>query len=315
MAARSITYRELLHQDTIRFGIIHLAPLAKHIMSLRIFQPCPLLVPYVTALWDYDDLLAGDDLALSILPDTATYLCFLYADFLSTAHKDRVYTTRSGLAGFQSFRSDLGGLGKVSGVSARLTPWGLSVFCRGMARGCAERRVDCRDIFPKYSIEKMEDSLAAKTTPTERVLCVEQFLLSRLNRDREDLLVQAACKALDSSGGRHPVAALARRLGLTERTLERRFLAQIGATPKKYARIVRLRHAILQRKALSNWADVACAAGYYDQSHLIRDCQDLYGLPPDAIYPQMASSRTIAFSGLLNLYPAGVRPTGAPSCL
>jgi hypothetical protein len=49
------------------------------------------------------------------------YLCFLYADLLTTAHKDRLYTTRSGLglAGFQSFRSDLGGLGKICGVSAR----------------------------------------------------------------------------------------------------------------------------------------------------------------------------------------------------
>jgi len=80
-------------------------------MSLRIFQPCDLLKPYVTAIWDYDDLLEGDNTALSILPDTATYLCFLYEDLLTTAHKDQTYTTRSGLAGFQSFRSDLGVLG------------------------------------------------------------------------------------------------------------------------------------------------------------------------------------------------------------
>lgn len=99
-------------------------------MSLRVFQPSHLLEPYVTAIWDYDNLLDGDNLALSILPDTATYLCFLYADLLTTAHKERIYTTRSGLAGFQSFRSDLCTLGKVSGVSARLTPWGLNVFWR-----------------------------------------------------------------------------------------------------------------------------------------------------------------------------------------
>ena len=84
-------------------------------MSLRIFRPSGLLAPYVTAIWDYDDLLGGDNLLLSILPDTASYLCFLYADLLTTRHRQSVYTTRSGLAGFQSFRSDLGGLGNVSG--------------------------------------------------------------------------------------------------------------------------------------------------------------------------------------------------------
>jgi hypothetical protein len=43
-------------------------------MALRVFRPHPLLAPYVTAIWDYDDLLGGDNLVLSILPDTAMYL-------------------------------------------------------------------------------------------------------------------------------------------------------------------------------------------------------------------------------------------------
>lgn len=271
-------------------------------MSLSIFQPSALLKPYVTAIWDYEDLLNGDGMALSILPDTATYLCFLYADYLSTAHKGRVYTTRSGLAGFQSFRSDLGGSGKVSGVSARLTPWGLNVFCRGIVRDCAERRVDCRDIFPKYVIEAIEDKLSLKKTAGERVHCIEHFLLSILNRDNEDLLIQTACKELDRSHGNYPVARLAQMLGLSERSLERRFQTHIGATPKKYARIVRLRNAMLQRKNFSNWADVAYATGYYDQSHMIHDFQALYGMPPESIYPQTETSQTIRFSGLLNLH-------------
>ena len=170
-------------------------------MSLTIIKPSSILKPYVIAFWDYQNLFEGENIALSILPDTATYLCFLYAELLTTAHKQQTFTTRSGLAGFQSFRSDLGGSGKVSGVSARLTPWGLNVFCRGSVRDCAERRVDCRDIFPKYSVEKIEDNLALKKTVVERVQCVEQFLLSILNRNNEDLLIQTACQALNRANG------------------------------------------------------------------------------------------------------------------
>jgi AraC-like DNA-binding protein len=272
-------------------------------LSLRVFAPTKLLAPYVTAIWDYDDLTGSDSSALSILPDTATYLCFLYADLLQTTHKDAIYTTRSGLAGFQSYRSDLGGIGTVSGVSARLTPWGLNVFRRGIVRECAERRVDCRDIFPRYSIEKIEDSLAQKRTAHERVQYVENFLLAILNRDNEDMLIQKACRELSRSNGNCPIGMLARNLGLSERTLERRFLAHVGATPKKYARVVRLRNAVFQRKTLSNWADVAQTVGYYDQSHMIRDFQELYGISPESLYPQIDTSQTIRFSGLLNLYP------------
>lgn len=270
-------------------------------MSLKTFAPSKLLAPYVTAIWDYEDLTGSDNLMLSILPDTATYLCFLYADLLQTTHKGGVYTTRSGLAGFQSFRSDLGGLGKVSGVSARLTPWGLNVFRSGIVKDCAEKRVDCRDIFPRYSIEKIEDKLSNMRTAKERVQCVEDFLLAILNRDNEDLLIQKACRDLSASNGNYPIRMLARNLGLTERTFERRFLNHVGATPKKYARVVRLRNAIFQRKTLSTWADVACAVGYYDQSHMIHDFQELYGISPESLYPQIDVSQTIQFSGLLNL--------------
>ncbi|MGZ8172381.1 MULTISPECIES: helix-turn-helix transcriptional regulator [Methylobacter] len=271
------------------------------ILSLKTFAPSKLLAPYVTAIWDYEDLTGSDNLMLSILPDTATYLCFLYADLLQTTHKGGVYTTRSGLAGFQSFRSDLGGLGKVSGVSARITPWGLNVFRSGIVKDCAEKRVDCRDIFPRYSIEKIEDKLSNMRTAKERVQCVEDFLLAILNRDNEDLLIQKACRDLSASNGNYPIRMLARNLGLTERTFERRFLNHVGATPKKYARVVRLRNAIFQRKTLSTWADVACAVGYYDQSHMIHDFQELYGISPESLYPQIDVSQTIQFSGLLNL--------------
>jgi len=271
------------------------------ILSLKTFAPSKLLAPYVTAIWDYEDLTGSDNLMLSILPDTATYLCFLYADLLQTTHKGGVYTTRSGLAGFQSFRSDLGGLGKVSGVSARITPWGLNVFRSGIVKDCAEKRVDCRDIFPRYSIEKIEDKLSNMRTAKERVQCVEDFLLAVLNRDNEDLLIQKACRDLSASNGNYPIRMLARNLGLTERTFERRFLNHVGATPKKYARVVRLRNAIFQRKTLSTWADVACAVGYYDQSHMIHDFQELYGISPESLYPQIDVSQTIQFSGLLNL--------------
>lgn len=271
------------------------------IVSLRIFSPTRLLAPYVEAFWDYEDLTGDDNVALSILPDAATYLCFLYGDLLQTTHRDATYTTRSGLAGFQSYRSDLGGEGRISGVSARLTPWGLNVFRSGIVKECAERRVDCRDIFPRYSIERVEDNLARKRTANERVRYVEGFLLSILNRDNEDVLVQEACKALTVSNGNYPIRMLARNLSLTERTLERRFIAHIGATPKRYARVVRLRSAIFQRETLSTWADVAHAAGYYDQSHMIHDFQEFYGISPDTLYPQIDASQTIRFSGLLNL--------------
>lgn len=273
-------------------------------MALQILAPCRLLAPYVEAFWDYEDLTGDEGSALSILPDTASYLCFLYQDPLQTTHLHGSYSTRSGLAGFQSYRSDLGGNGQISGVSARLTAWGLNVFRRGIAKDCAERRVDCKDIFPSHTVERIEEYLARKDTVEERVRYIEHFLLSVLNQQDEDQLIQAACCEIHHVRGNCQISRLARHLGISKRTLERRFYNHIGATPKKFARVIRLRHAILQRPSLSSWAEVAYEFGYYDQSHMIHDFMELYGITPEALYPQVNASPTIHFSGLLNLHPA-----------
>ena len=272
-------------------------------MSLRTFRPCPLLAPYIDAFWDYEDLTGKESASLSILPDTASYLCFLYQDPLLTAHRTTTYRTRSGLAGFQSFRSDLRGSGTISGVSARLTPWGVNVFRRGVAKECAEKRVDCRDLFPKDTIERIEDALARIATAEDRVAYIERFLLSTFSPRNEDKLIRRACEELAIARGNYRIAHLARHLGVSKSALERRFINHIGATPKKFARVIRLRHALTQKQRLLSWAEVAHAVGYYDQSHMIHDFLELYGMTPDALYPQMRASPTIRFSGLLELRP------------
>lgn len=276
-------------------------------MGLRIFRPCSLLADHVDAYWDYQNLTGEANSFLSILPDTATYLCFLYRDPLVTAHKAATYRTRSGLAGFQSFRSDLGGTGTISGVSARLTLWGLNVFRRGIVKECAERRVDCRDIFPKHVVERIEDDLARIATAEERVAYIEHYLLSIFHPTHEDPAVRRACGLLLDAGGNRRISDLAGGLGLSKRALERRFVNQIGATPKKVSRVIRLRNAIIQKARLPSWAEVACVAGYYDQSHMIHDFLELYGMTPEALYPKIQVSRTIRFSGLLDLSPAAPR--------
>jgi len=137
---------------------------------------------------------------------------------------------------------------------------------------------------------------------------VEHYLLSVFHPGNEDPVIRSACERLAASGGNCRIADLARQFGLSQRSLERRFLDHIGATPKKVSRVIRLRNALSQRALLPSWAEVACAVGYYDQSHMIRDFLELYGMAPEALYPQVRVSRTIRFSGLLDLSPSALRP-------
>ena len=66
------------------------------------------------------------------------------------------------------------------------------------------------------------------------------------------------------------------------RTLRRRFTARVGLTPKRFARVQRLRRVTraLDGQARTDWAAVAAGHGYSDQAHLIDEFQDLASITP-----------------------------------
>ena len=78
------------------------------------------------------------------------------------------------------------------------------------------------------------------------------------------------------------VAATARRrLHVSERRLRALFADGVGLSPKHFARIDRVR-TVLAAASGVRWADVAAAAGYYDQSHMTSEFRHLMGVPPTA---------------------------------
>lgn len=74
---------------------------------------------------------------------------------------------------------------------------------------------------------------------------------------------------------------LARGLGLSERTMRRRFGESYGYGPKTLDRILRYQHFLeLNRDAKGSPAVLAMEAGYSDQAHLIRESRRLTGSTP-----------------------------------
>ncbi len=102
------------------------------------------------------------------------------------------------------------------------------------------------------------------------------------DRSALDVGVRAAVVAIVRAGGQAPVASIAREVGWSVRTLERRFGEAVGLSPKAFARIRRFRHALtdIAGNRLPSWARVAAEAGYADQAHLTREVRALTGTSP-----------------------------------
>lgn len=76
---------------------------------------------------------------------------------------------------------------------------------------------------------------------------------------------------------------MARELAVSERQLRNLFSEGVGLSPKHYARIDRVRQ-VLTEAPRADWAELAAATGYYDQSHMTSDFRTLMGVPPKSYF-------------------------------
>lgn len=96
-----------------------------------------------------------------------------------------------------------------------------------------------------------------------------------------DALVERAVESIDAQDGDLRIFELAQQLGVGLRTLQARFLAAVGMTPKEYARVRRLQALLrtldAERTAI---ADAAARHGFSDQAHATRDLLRWTGTTP-----------------------------------
>lgn len=119
----------------------------------------------------------------------------------------------------------------------------------------------------------------------ERVLTASdgiRLVERQLMRHRVHEPDPAICQAVQWIEAGAALRAVSEQLGLLPRTFRRRFVRQVGITPKRYARIRRLQRVVhaVAGCARPDWALVAAEHGYSDQAHLVDEFRDLVGCPP-----------------------------------
>ena len=133
----------------------------------------------------------------------------------------------------------------------------------------ADRAVSLGDLWPRHACDlQRELARRAATASLDRAM------------------VHAARRLAAEPALR--IEELARELALGVRQLHRRFTAAVGLPPKRYAKVVRIRRAIALAGAHAPWAEVALAAGFYDQAHLIGEFQALAGVTPQALLAELS---------------------------
>jgi methylphosphotriester-DNA--protein-cysteine methyltransferase len=121
-----------------------------------------------------------------------------------------------------------------------------------------------------------------------RVLMAAMLSAHRASRTQPSTIASVALDTVRRRAGRVSCERLALALGLSDRHLRRHVRDSTGVPPKTYARLLRFVDAMrnADRSGDPVWADVALSAGYFDQSHFIRDCVELAGTAPSALHAE-----------------------------
>jgi AraC-like DNA-binding protein len=164
-------------------------------------------------------------------------------------------------------------------VFVEFNPYGLYPFLPTGQAALADCLIPLEDLDPALSssIQNILESVSAVPVLVDRL---DRLFLDRLTINHPPALLFSCLDLIKSTGGQLLVNDLSARENYSERHLNRLFQQHIGMSPKLLLRLVRLNHAVrLLQKPDLTLLNIALRTGFVDESHLIHEFKDLYGLP------------------------------------
>lgn len=251
-------------------------------MRVKIFKPSPLLAPFVRT---FRVIEAPTDTTRALIPELGAVLGFRYR-----GHSEQLETgtpVRLPDMVFTGIRETVRHMRTPAGggiVIAALRETGFAELFTQSPHELAGTSIPLEELVSRSETERIASAIRNATDDEARVSLVERFLLARRLHGSADTLVSAAVRAIHVTHGSTRIATLASQLDISQDRLEKRFRHMVGLSPKRLASIVRLRHAIGMHCPGLPLAQLSADAGYFDQSHFIREFKSILGQTPQRFF-------------------------------
>lgn len=247
-------------------------------MKIQRFHPSPVLAPLIREFIILESELGTDS---RILPDTSMVMAFRYKGRVEKfGEEDKETISAAAITGLRRSHRLLYYSENTANFLVVLKEGGIAAFSRLPAHELFDLTIPIENLFSTSAIDEILQRLAEAATNYDRVDEMETFLLQHLTRNKPDSLVGEAVRMIRQQNGLLKIKHLAASLHISQDPFEKRFRAQIGSTPKHYASIIRLRNMIDTYPSYSSLTEATYEAGYFDQSHFIKDFRLFTGQSP-----------------------------------
>jgi AraC-like DNA-binding protein len=165
----------------------------------------------------------------------------------------------------------------------------LSKLFKVSADELTDSCLDIAQLGGEHNREIIRRATELDNLPDINVL-LEEWLRKSLaiNNRFGDPVTDHAVSQILSSAGNITLTELRQQLGITERSLERKFREHVGIPAKLFSRICRFQGTVKQLKndQYEKLSDIAYDNGYSDQSHFIRSFKTFAGCAPNEYLSQ-----------------------------
>lgn len=272
-------FQNLINYKVEKPVALHQAFLFLVVMIYDLVKPSEELSDIIQSFWMIDS--EGDNHIhqQKIIPDGFPELIFHYGD----PYKINI----SGLWELQS-KELIGGqirnhfflenTGESKMFAIKFKPWAIRELFELEMSSITDKVI----IIPKAIKEKVVEikEIAISTRSfSEKVAGIEAwFQKMKISKFHSNY---KAVQYIQDKNGLTQLNELTNICNTSERTLERYFKSYIGLSPKFYSRIIRFSSIFeLVQEETIDWQDIVYKAGYYDQSHFIKNFKEFTGEDP-----------------------------------
>lgn len=255
-------------------------------MIFKEIAPDNRLKPFIKCLYFYesDSAMDYDDI---VFPSGNMELIFNLGSGNWQAKKDNDYFTTPPIEFWGQITRPLAikSRGRNTMFGIRFYPHSAAYFFNEKLSELNNEVVNAADIFGSSLIQLHEQLLEATHLET-RIKLAENYFSTRLfvseKRHHKLKLVAGFVNSLTSEYGAKRITDISASNRISSRYLNILITEYTGLQPKLLAKINRFQHSLaLVNSSTQNFTAIAFEAGYFDQSHFIREFKSFTGITPN----------------------------------
>jgi AraC-like DNA-binding protein len=249
---------------------------------MHIFEPVSRLRPYIKAFVIVE---SSNSKSNRLLPDTSVVAAIRLKG--NVKFKTENYNAQIPMLSISGLRSSYR-IAEYEANSANILiefkEGGASSFLDFPMHELFESNVALDQFYQPSELMMLQDQLETQQSMQMKVEMVQQFLISKLRYPKTDLLIANAVENIKLNNGVLSVKLLAKNFHISLDPFEKRFRKIVGATPKQFSDIIRMKTLISRAQPANPLLDSALNAGFFDQSHFIRNFKKFTGQTPKRFF-------------------------------